>query len=201
MSDDAEDAIRRAFEHGRFREAAGLVVDHYGAEIFGFLVAWMGDRELAREAFAVFCEDLCAALPRFGWRCTARGWAYTLARNAGRRQAKAKKRDGARRAAIPSRTGAELAARVTTYTARYLRTDFKDKFRHLRARLPPLDDELLVLRIDRQLSWRDLAVVLVDPDGKLDAEDLDREAARLRKRFQIVKERLRAMARDEGLIE
>jgi hypothetical protein len=31
--------------------------------------------------------------------------------------------------------------------------------------------------------------------------ELDRETARLRKRFQLAKERLRAMARDSGLVK
>lgn len=201
MADATEEAIRLACEEGRYKDGAALVVESYGPEILGFLVAWMGNRELAREAFAVFSEDLCVGLPRFGWRCTARGWAYTLARNAGRRQAKAAHRDGARRTGMPTRTGAELAARVSTQTRRYLRTDFKDGFRRLRARLPIEDDELLILRIDRQLPWRDLAVVLGDPEGRLSPAQLEREAARLRKHFQVVKERLREMARAEGLIE
>ena len=46
---------------------------------------------------------------------------------------------------------------------------------------------LLVLRVDRRMSWRDIARVMADaPD-----EDLDKFAATLRKRFERVKERLR----------
>jgi RNA polymerase sigma-70 factor, ECF subfamily len=60
-----------------------------------------------------------------------------------------------------------------------------------------------VLRIDRGLSWSDLARVLHEgeEDAALDDEALAREAARLRKRFQLVKDKLREMAKKEGLLE
>jgi hypothetical protein len=38
-------------------------------------------------------------------------------------------------------------------------------------------------------------------DAPADAAMLRRESARLRKRFQLVKERLRDLAKEEGLIE
>jgi RNA polymerase sigma-70 factor (ECF subfamily) len=61
--------------------------------------------------------------------------------------------------------------------------------------LSPEDRELLVLRVDRGLAWNDLARVLSEEDGELDGPAITREAARLRKRFQVLKDRLREMAR------
>lgn len=64
-------------------------------------------------------------------------------------------------------------------------------------RFPPEDRMLLVLRLDREMSWTEVARVLTD-----DAADADvsREAARLRKRFERVKaklaEQLRGLAED-----
>jgi RNA polymerase sigma-70 factor (ECF subfamily) len=59
-----------------------------------------------------------------------------------------------------------------------------------------------VLRVDRQLAWTDLARVLLhgDDTSTLTEDVLRREAARLRKRFQILKEQLYEMGRREGLI-
>jgi len=55
---------------------------------------------------------------------------------------------------------------------------------------------LLVLRVDKGLAWNDLARVMYAEDGPLlDDEGLKREAARLRKRFQHVKERLLELKR------
>lgn len=58
-----------------------------------------------------------------------------------------------------------------------------------------------MLRVDRQLAWTDLARVLhEDDDAALEGKALEREAARLRKRFQLVKERLYEMGRRAGLV-
>jgi hypothetical protein len=43
------------------------------------------------------------------------------------------------------------------------------------------------LRVDRRMPWRDIARVMAD-----DGDDLERLSASLRKRFERVKERLRA---------
>ena len=59
---------------------------------------------------------------------------------------------------------------------------------------------LLILRVDRRLEWVEIARVLAGDDGLVDDTSLKREAARLRKRFQIVKDRLRDMAKREGLV-
>jgi RNA polymerase sigma-70 factor (ECF subfamily) len=55
-----------------------------------------------------------------------------------------------------------------------------------------------VLRVDRGLAWDELARVFSEQD--LDEEALTREAARLRKRFQLVKEKLKALAEREGIV-
>ena len=55
--------------------------------------------------------------------------------------------------------------------------------------------------VDRQLAWTELAQVLHEDEAtSLVGEALKREAARLRKRFQLVKERLYEMGRREGLV-
>jgi RNA polymerase sigma-70 factor (ECF subfamily) len=87
-------------------------------------------------------------------------------------------------------------------TASYLKTQRRSRIAALRDALPLEDQELLVLRVDRRLAWNDIARVLLHPeDGEvLTSEALEREAARLRKRFQILKRQLYEMGRREGLI-
>jgi RNA polymerase sigma-70 factor (ECF subfamily) len=51
-----------------------------------------------------------------------------------------------------------------------------------------------------ELAWIDLARILYEGETPLDDETLKREAARLRKRFQLVKEKIYEMARKEGLV-
>ena len=93
----------------------------------------------------------------------------------------------------------EVAGPVRTETLSYFRTEKRTRLEELRQKLSPEERELLILRVDRGLAWNDLASVLADDDQRLDEVDVAREAARLRKRFQVLKERLREMARRAGL--
>ena len=96
----------------------------------------------------------------------------------------------------PAAAGVIEEALVRTVTRPYLRTEVKSELTRLRESLDPEDQLLLILRLDKDLAWRDIALVFADGDA--DA-DLERLAATLRKRFQSVKDRLRQMARKSGL--
>jgi hypothetical protein len=54
-----------------------------------------------------------------------------------------------------------------------------------------------VLRVDRDMSWDEIAAIVEE------GADADRVkvAARVRKRFQAIKEKLRTLARAEGLLD
>ena len=70
--------------------------------------------------------------------------------------------------------------------------------RLLRDHLPTDDQTLLILRVDRDLSWNEVALVMTY-DGEAPTDDrVKRESARLRKRFELVKDRLRTLAEEEG---
>jgi RNA polymerase sigma-70 factor (ECF subfamily) len=138
-------------------------------------------------------------LPKFAWAASARTWTYAIARQASlrwRRDAKGRVRRNVPLTGEASR----LVAEVRTRTVTFLRTDRRDALTRLRDELPPEDRELLVLRVDRDLAWNDLARVLAEDEGEPDEATLKREAARLRKRFQLVKEKLVAMGRKQGLL-
>lgn len=186
---------------GNYAQAATLTIRGYGAEIFGFLLAIHRDRDEASDAFSGFTEALWHGLPSFAWQSTLRTWAYAVAGNVSRSQ----RRDAGRRAKRMHRGGDStleaLAVAVRTETLAFLRTEARTRLEQLRDALPPDDQMLLVLRVDRQLSWNDLARVLCErEDGGYDSIDLSKEAARLRKRFQLVKDKLHELATREGLI-
>jgi RNA polymerase sigma-70 factor (ECF subfamily) len=92
---------------------------------------------------------------------------------------------------------------VRTETLAFLRTETRTRLHSLRDSLPEEQRMLLVLRVDRQLAWNELARVLAETEGDAPLDDaaLAKEAARLRKQFQLVKDRLRALAKKEGLID
>jgi RNA polymerase sigma-70 factor, ECF subfamily len=195
----AEAVVKKRHDAGDHDGATTLAVETYGAEIFGFLQALARDEDLAAEAFSTFTEDLWKGLPRFRWESSLRTWAYALARNALHRV----RRDPARR---PGRHVAlsdvqqlsGLAEVVRSVTSPHLRTEVKDAFASLRERLDPDDHALLILRIDRKMSWREIATAM-SPDVD-DTKELEKRAATLRKRFERAKADLRALATASGLM-
>lgn len=198
-----EGEIRTHWEGGDLQGAAAAAVRGYGPEIFGFLVAFHRQKEDASEVFAAFTERLWLGLPRFEWHCSFRTWAYAIARNTSLTYRRAARRRAQLYAPLPE--GSQLSAleqAPRSDTASYLKTQRKTRIAALRESLPREDQELLVLRVDRQLPWNDLARVLLhgDDTSPLTDEVLRREAARLRKRFQMLKEQLYELGRREGLI-
>jgi RNA polymerase sigma-70 factor (ECF subfamily) len=164
----------------------------YGDELLAFLCAMARDEDLAAEAFAEFAEDFWRGLPGFRWAGSLRAWCYTLARHA----LSHVRRDPRRRAVrnLPLSIAPELAVVVHTRTHRLLQTETKDQLRTLRESLEPEDHELLILRLDRQLSWKEIARILGGED------DVDARAATLRKRYERAKTRLRTLAVAAGLL-
>jgi RNA polymerase sigma-70 factor (ECF subfamily) len=196
---DREQEIRAAFDAGRLQDAATAVLTLYGDELLSFIHSRLRDRAASDEAFAMFAEDLWNGLASFGWRSSVRTWAYTLARNATVRYASTSHRRAAHNLPLsyPGAVAA-LVQRVRETTECYKRTAVKDQFRALREQLDLEDQTLLILRVDRNMSWRELAQTL---SGTVDLDDaaLEREAVRLRKAFERVKRELKRLAEHAGL--
>lgn len=190
--------VREACARGEHQRAATLALAGYGPEVLSFLCARL-DEQRGNDVFSDFMEDFWRGLPGFEWRSTLRSWVYALARHALARHL----RGARRRREHLGQSSAELSAlaeHVRTQTAPHLRTDVKDRFRELRAQLPEDDQTLLILRIDRKLSFRELALVMADEGAAPSDDELDATAARLRKRFQAAKDRLHELARAAGLL-
>lgn len=190
---EIEARIRARCEAQDYRDAAEIAIRAYGPEIMGYLFSLSADATRTGDAFSAFAEDLWQALPSFRWECALRSFAYGIARHALFRIT----RDPYRRRAAPlsqSPEVFEIAEEIRTRTAEHLRTDAKDRFAALREKLDPVDRELLVLRIDRRLSWQDVARIMLADEigtGAGETEALSRAASKLRKRFERVKETLR----------
>jgi RNA polymerase sigma-70 factor (ECF subfamily) len=200
--EELEQAIRGRTDALDFAGAAEAAIRGYGREIFEFIAALHRDESAAAEVFSLFTEGLWRGLPRFAWHCSFRTWAYAVARKASLRHRRDARRRAARNLPLPEGSRlSDIADAVRTETLPFLRTERKSRLTELRESLPPEDQTLLMLRVDRQLAWNDLAQVMREDDaGPLEGEALKREAARLRKRFQLVKERLYELARREGLV-
>ena len=171
----------------RFDEAAHAALERYGPELLGFLAAHLASESDAAEVFAQLTEDLWRGLPAFVGRSSVRTWLYVLARNAASRWRRSPWAQDKRRSGDDKLDTLVAVARERTPLWR--RTTVKDRFREIRESLDPDDRALLTLRIDRELSWNDVA------------EILGAEPEKCRRRFFDLKAELRERARDLGLLE
>lgn len=191
-----EAELQKLHAAGDFGAAATLALRHYGPEVLGFLVAVRRDAQAAAEIFSQFCEDLWVGLPRFAWHSSFRTWAYTLARHAFVRHGKDP--FGRRRRPLSEQPHlSALEQQIRTRTLTYLRTETKHRVARLRERLEPDEQALLILRVDRGLAWREIALVMAEGEGGPDVDAA--RAAALRKRFERIKAKLKALLEAEGL--
>ena len=158
---DLERRIRNAWQANDLDSAATLALAGYAAEILSFLSSRLGSSSSGQEAFSMFGEDLWTGLARFGWRCSMRTWAYALARNAANRYASSPHNRVSRNLdlAQPELLSA-IVERARSTTQVHRRTEIKDRFRALREQLDLDDQMLLILRIDRDMTWRDIAIAM-----------------------------------------
>ena len=195
-----EDEVRRLLMAGEIDAATTVALRGYGPEVLGFLAAVAKNEADARDAFSEFSEDLWQGLDKFAGNSSLRTWAYTIARRALWRVLNDPRRRADRNVPLSEASVIEkVAAQVRESTLTHLRTSVKDGFAQLRAQLPADEQTLLILRVDRDLAWRDIAAVMHEGDGEPDSAALDREAAALRKRFERVKVRLSELGEKAGL--
>ena len=142
----------------------------------------------AADVFSLWAEDVWNGLPAFRFEGALRSWAFRVAWNASARF----RRDGwrLRRERLPTTAASRLAGSVVQ-GSRGAPGD--DRLDELRRDLDPEDHTLLVLRLDREMTWEEIAQVL-------SSEDRSIRPAALRKRFERLKERLARKARQQGLL-
>ena len=156
---------------------------------------------------ALDCKDRlprcrASAIATLGWRCSIRAWSYTLARHAASHHVREARRRRVRQLPL-SALGppSQVADKLRSSTLQSARNEVKSELVKLRERLPLDDQTLLILRVNRRLSWPEIAQIMLQDGTKAEQSSLDREAVRLRKRYQMAKDKLRKMAREAGLIE
>ncbi len=198
----AEQAIHAAWQEGDFKSAATLVLDAYGRELYSFILAqFRHSWDQADDVFSSFKEDLWRGLPGFLWRCSARAWCYRLARNAAHRYRRSPQNRRARHVSLEEVGFLDEAVdRARTSTQAHLRSEVKGEIQKLREELTQADRDLLALRIDRALSWREVAHAMLPADEQADEERLRRLEAALRQRFVEVKAKLKQLAKKRGLL-
>jgi RNA polymerase sigma-70 factor (ECF subfamily) len=199
MQQRLEAQVRAACDGRDYQAAVTALLEQIGPKVLAFLLQRSGNAADASETFSMFSEDLWRGLPGFEWRCTVRGWSFALARHAADRQ---RKQGWERRCKLPLSEAplSNLVAAVRERTLPYLRSEVKGGMQQLFKQLSADDQALLQLRIDQRLGWRELALALDYAGSVPSDEELQRSAAKLRKRYQSLKQRLRQLAEESGII-
>lgn len=187
-----EAAIKGQMDRGDREAAVTEGIRAYGPQLLGYLVTVLRDVESAREVFAQVCENLWRGIAAFRGESTFRAWAYHVAYNAAQDHLRDPFRRRGRR--LATEEVSKLIAAVPTPTPPAARTSVRGRIDALRAELSPDEQTLLTLRVNRRLSWAEVAEVLARP-GHRDAEPA------LRKRYERIVRRVREMAAARGLLE
>jgi RNA polymerase sigma-70 factor (ECF subfamily) len=191
VSPTLDEAIAAHLAAGELEAAVTKAIEGHGPNVIAYLCAVLRDDDAAYDVFGHFCEQLWKSIGGFRGESAFRTWTYTLVMRSVSRY----RRDGFRRRGRPLLTDelSKLVDAIRSTTPAYQRTEVKDSIAKLREALEPEDQALLFLRIDQGLSWTEVAAVLSEGGEPV-------EVAALRKRFERAKERLRKLARAEGLL-
>ncbi len=190
--DPAEVQITAKLDGGDIAGAATVALKTYGPAILGYLFAIVRDPDDAEEVFSTFSEDLWKGIAGFQGISSVKTWAYKVAWHAAMRFLSSPHRNRMRR--LRTSEASQLAAELCTASTGRLWAERQDTLRELRERLSPEEETLIILRLDRHMSWKQIAVVL-SADGHPSVE-----SAALRKRYERLTMRLRELAREKGLI-
>ncbi len=188
MSEDAE--VARLVLAGDLREAATLVIKAHGPAVLRYLRALLDEEGSVDEAFSLFGEWTWRGIAQFRGDSPLRSWAFGVAWNAARRvrgQAWQKRRER-----LSTGFGSRLAATIRSASPE-TRERRAGGLEALRRELAPEDQNLLVLRLDQELAWDEIAAVVSSSGPPV-------TAAALRKRFERLKERLARLAQERGLL-
>ena len=192
---DLERKVRELLKAGELDDALKLVLGKLGAEILGFVCGVLGD-DAGPDVYSGFSERLWKSFEGFEWRCALRTWVYMLARQEISRFHRGERRHVAGRVSL-SEVKSMLAAYRKTQS---ILAERRDELTRLRDELPVEDRMLLILRLDRELSFNEIALALAENPDELRDLDKKRESARLRKRYELVTKtlikRVRAGASD-----
>lgn len=201
-AEDHEAQAKRLLNEQRIQDAIELILRVHGNAIRGFLLGLLRDEFSAGEAYSQFCEALWVSLENFEGKCSIRTWSYAVARyQASNWLRKAQSRN---RRETPSEQAMDIfdtANRTRTGTPPYLRTTIKDELSAIRAELTPSDQALLTLRVDRAMSWEEIAIVFFDDVLSEEPSLLKKRSALLRKRFERLTLKLRKIAQERGLLD
>ena len=121
-----------------------------------------------------------------------RSWSYIIARREASRCRARHARDGVQQTTLSKAD--QVAARIGSTSVTFSTTR-RDQLDGLRASLSDEDRDLLVLRVERGLAWKEIAAAFLE-EHQADPEAIGKEAARLRQRFRSIRVRVASAIAD-----
>jgi RNA polymerase sigma-70 factor (ECF subfamily) len=188
---DFEARLNEALDAGDIDAAATLVIQSLGPQILAYLRSVMRAPDEAEDVFAVFAENVWKGLPSWRRQSSIRTWAYRVAWNAATHLLRDPYRR--RRDRFPT-TMASRVAQAVVSSGRGTRERQASALDEIRATLAPEEQSLLTLRLDRDLSWREVSEIMAEPGTPAT------DPATLRKRYERVRPTVARLARERGLL-
>jgi RNA polymerase sigma-70 factor (ECF subfamily) len=185
-----EELVQARLRAGDHHGAATVAIRELGPAIARYLRGMLRAEADAADAFSDWAESLWVGIGTFQGRSSFRAWAFRLAFHSALDLHDRAHRKRERR--LDTSEASVLAEEVRTTAFSHERR--RRRLDELRSELARDDQTLLFLRVDQQLPWDDVAAVLSSSSTPVDA-------AVVRKRFERLKERLRKLALERGLIE
>jgi len=168
-----DSAIARHLDARDFDAAVHAIMSTYGAEIYGYLSVLTVEPD---QALAAFATELSRGLAGFRRESSLRTWLYRIAWFALQRPPSAFVLPVALRGMVRGITPLQATAKIVA----------------LREQLQRSEQSILTLRVDRRLSWREVAEVMAS-----DGESIDEELAA--RRFDEICMKLRRLSM-QGLV-
>jgi RNA polymerase sigma-70 factor, ECF subfamily len=183
-----EEKIRERHQANDIRGASDLIARAYGKEIMGFLRRRFFNEADAEDVFQTCFKDVLEGLAGFRGEAQYRSWIFKLARHAAARKYRGDGRYDKRFVRGATTAAQRVAWAARSSTAAYRRTDAKNALMEARATLSSEDQDLIALR-ECGHSWGEIARLWSDRE-LADEAALEREGARLKKRYSRIKESL-----------
>jgi RNA polymerase sigma-70 factor (ECF subfamily) len=183
-------AVASRLAEGDRDGAATLVIQALTPPVLRYLRSLLRAEDDAADALSQWAENVWRGLPTYRGTASLKTWSLRLARNAALNFVNEAWRRHGQRLASGQASALAQSIRTRSVVVAERRHQALDE---LRAQLDEEDRSLLCLKLDQELSWKEVAEVLA-------AEGTPVEPATLMKRFERVKARLGRLARERGLL-
>jgi RNA polymerase sigma-70 factor, ECF subfamily len=181
--------VRSLLDAGEVDRAATVALERYGAAVLKYLRLLLHDEQDAADAYSLFEEHLWRGLSTFRTESSLQTWVFRVARNAAADVHKQAWRRLGRRLTIDL---ANAAAADELETPNHVR-EMRRLFQRLRQYLSESEQTLLILRVEHEFRWTEIARILSRDGRALDTTTVI-------KRFDRLAARLCRMARQHGLL-